>query len=181
MVICMKRWSFANRRDFVISVVLHALLMIIVYMLQGIIFSYIRLFNLVPLLLPIVSTGIAVYEGRYAGGIAGIFAGIFCDISFNESVGMFTVLLTILGLLVGMLADTIMTRGFATFFLCCVAVLAVSAFAQMFPLMFFENVPSTPLLVLALWQTVYSLIFTVPLWFFVRALGNRALRMKKLK
>ena len=174
----MKRWSFANRRAFIVLIALHALLLIIVYVFQGMIFSYIRLFGLVPLLLPIVSTGAAVYEGRHAGGIAGLFAGILCDISLNESVGVFTVLLTILGLLVGLLADTVITRGFATFFLCCAAVLAVSAFVQMFPLMFFRNVPPAPLLVLALWQTVYSLVFAVPLWFFVRTLGNRAQRVK---
>ena len=172
----MNRWTFASRRALVVSIVLHALLITVVYVLQRMIFPYLRLSGFVPLLLPIVSTGIAVYEGRYAGGIAGIFTGILCDISFNESAGVFTLLLTILGMLVGILADTIITRGFVTFFLCCIGVLTICAFAQLFPLLFFENVPSKPLLMTALWQTIYSLIFTVPLWFFARALGRRAQR-----
>ena len=170
----MNRWTFTKRYSLVISIILHALLLIIVYIFQGIVFPYIRLFGFVPLLLPIVGTGVAVYEGRYAGGIMGIFAGILCDISFNEPAGVFTVLLTISGLLIGMLADTVMTRSFATYIISCIVVFAASAFAQMFPLLFFENVHPRPLLMTALWQTVYSFIFVFILWFFVRALGKRA-------
>ena len=158
----------------VVTIILHGLLLMIVYIFQGVIFPYLRLLGFVPLLLPIVSTGVAVYEGRYAGGITGIFAGILCDISFNEPAGVFTVLLTMSGLLIGMLADTVMTRSFATYIISCIIVFAVSSFAQMFPLLFFENVPPRPLLVTALWQTVYSFIFVFILWFFVRALGKRA-------
>ena len=170
----MTRWTLANRTSYIVSIILHAILLIVVYVFQGIIFPYLRLFGYVPLLLPIVSTGVAVYEGRYAGGVTGIFAGILCDISFNEPAGVFTVLLTMTGLLVGMLADTVMTRSLATYFISCVVVLAVSAFAQMFPLLFFENIPPRPLLTAALWQTVYSFIFASILWFFIRALGKRA-------
>jgi len=173
----MKQSTFLKRWTSAVSLILHALLLIIVYVFQGMVFPYMRLIGLVPLLLPVVSTGAAVYQGRIAGGVVGIFAGILCDISFNAPVGTFTVLLTMTGLIVGSLADTVMARGFATFYICCAVVLAVSAFAQMFPLLFFENVPPTPLLVTALWQTVYSLIFALPIWFFVRALGKRAQRV----
>jgi len=165
-----------KRRTQVISVILHAVLLTIVYVFQGMIFPYMRLYGFVPLLLPIVSTGVAVCEGRYAGGTAGIFAGILCDISFGEPVGVFTVLLTVSALIVGTLADTVVTRGFAPFVIACAAVLIVSAFAQMFPLLFFESVPLQPLIATALRQTAYSLVFAFPLWFVVRALGARAQR-----
>jgi len=173
----MKRWTLKKRWTFAASLILHAILLIAAYVLQGIILPYLRFIRLVPLLLPTVSTGVAVYQGRVAGGVVGIFAGILCDVSFNEPVGMFTVLLTFSGLFVGFIADTVMARGFATYFISCVVVLAFAAFVQMFPLMFFENVPSKPLLMMGLWQTVYSLVFAVPIWFFVRALGKRAQRV----
>ena len=173
----MKQWTLQKRWIFTVSILLHALLLITVYVLQGIILPYLRIFGLVPLLLPIVSTGVAVYQGRVAGGISGIFAGILCDISFNQPAGVFTVLLTFTGLFVGFVADTIMARGLATYYISCVVVLAVSAFAQMFPLLFFENVPSAPLLTMAFQQTIYSLIFAFPIWFFVRSLGKRAQRV----
>jgi len=120
---------------------------------------------------------VAVYEGRFTGGVMGLFAGIFCDISFNEPTMVFTVLLTFTGLLVGTLADTVIMRGFSTYFLSCIAVLVVTAFVQMFPIVFFEDVQPQQLLRTALWQSGYSLIFALPIWFPVRALGKRAERV----
>ena len=175
----MKRWTMLKRWTFLVSIVFHALLLMVVYLLQGVIFPYLKIFGLVPLLLPIVSTGVAVYQGRTAGGIVGIFAGILCDISFNQPTGVFTVLLTITGLFVGFLADTVIARGAATYYIACAVVLAISAFAQLFPLLFFESVSSAPLLRTALWQTVYSILFAFPIWFFVRGLGKRAQRVSQ--
>ena len=172
----MKKWTLKNRWTFVVSIIFHALLLMIVYALQDVVFLYIKISGLVPLLLPIVSTGVAVYQGHVAGGVVGIFAGVLCDITFNEPAGVFTVLLTLTGLFVGFLSDTVMARGFATYLICCAAVLAVSAFAQLFPLLFFENVPPKPLFIMALRQIVYSLFYAVPIWFFIRALGKRAQR-----
>jgi len=166
-----------KRRTIIVSIILHAVLLLTVYIFQGLIFPYLRLAGLAPLLLPIVSTGVAVYEGRFTGGVMGLFAGIFCDISFNDPTMVFTVLLTITGLLIGTLADTVIMRGFATYFLSCAAVLAIAAFVQMFPIVFFEEVMPQQLLRTALWQTAYSLLFALPLWFFVRALGKRAQRV----
>jgi len=172
-----KKWTLKSRWTFAVSILYHAMLLIAVYMLQGMILPYLKFSGLVPLLLPIVSTGVAVYQGRVAGGVVGIFAGILCDISFNEPVGLFTVLLTFTGLVAGLIADTVMSRGFATYYICCAATLIIAALTQMFPLLFFERVPSTPLLTMALRQTIYSLIFAFPLWFFLRALGKRAQRV----
>ena len=166
-----------KRRTLIISIILHALLLLTVYIFQSMIFPYLRLAGLAPLLMPIVSTGVAVYEGRDAGGVMGIFAGIFCDVSLNKPVGEFTVLLTLAGLAVGTLADTIITRGFATYFLTCFVVLSASAVMQMFPFLLMQNATIQALLSTALQQTVYSLIFTLPIWFFVRALGKRAQRV----
>ena len=166
-----------KRRTLIVSFILHALLLTTVFIFQGMIFPYLRLAGLSPLHLPLVSTGVAVYEGRFAGGVTGIFAGILCDISLNQPVGMFTVLLTLTGLFIGTLADTVITRGFAMLFLSSAIVLVISAAVQMFPLVFFVGVPIQQLLPTALWQTAYSLVFTFPIWFFVRALGRRAQRV----
>ena len=173
-------WTLKKRWIFAISLILHTLLLLIVYVLQGLVFPHLRLFGLVPLLLPIVSAGVAVYQGRVAGGVVGIFAGILCDISFNEPAGMFTFILTFTGLFIGYLADNVMVRGFTTYLISCAAVLMISAFAQMFPLMFYENIQSAPLLNMALRQTVYSLLYALPIWYFVRALGKRAQRVTPL-
>ena len=166
-----------KRRTVVVSVLLHALLLVTVYVFQSMIFPYMRLTGLVPLLLPIVGTGVAICEGRLAGGLFGIFAGILCDVSFNEPAGAFTVLLTFTGLIIGTMADSFVTRRFVTFFISCAIVLSVAAFVQIFPLMYRVGMPFQPLMSTAIGQTAYSLIFTVPIWFFVRALGKRAQRV----
>ena len=166
-----------KRHVFALTIIFHALLLIVVYVFQGMIFPFIPLYGFTPLLLPIVSTGVAVYEGRDAGGIFGIFAGVLCDVALNEPVGVFTVLLTVTGILVGALADTVLMRGIPTYIVSCVAVLIISAFMQIFPLLFFVNVSPQPLISTAIWQTVYSLVFAFPLWFAVRTLGVRAQRI----
>jgi len=168
-----------KKRILIISILLHTLLLVVVYVFQGMIFPFMRLNGLVPLLLPIASTGVALYEGRDTGGVTGLFAGILCDISFNQPAGVFTVLLTLSGLIVGTLADTVVLSGFVTYYICCGAVLVVSAFVQMFPLMLLPDysVSLLSLLPVAIQQTIYSLILAFPIWFFVRALGKRAERI----
>jgi len=171
-----------KKQTLVITILLHALLLITVYAFQGIIFPFIRVNGLVPLLLPIAATGIALYEGRYFGGITGLFAGILCDISFNNPVGTFTVLLTFTGLLIGTLADVIVLRGFVTYYLCCAAVLIVSAFVQIFPLIISleqmeRSIPIQALLSTTIQQTIYSLILAFPIWFFVRAVSKHTERV----
>ena len=163
-----------KRRAMIVSIILHALLLLTVYVFQGMIFPYLRINGLVPLLLPIVCVGVAVYEGCHTGGIVGLFAGVLCDASFNQPIGLFTILLTLAGLFVGALADTVLTRGIVTYILSCIAILVVSAFVQIFSPLFFSNAPQAPLLYISLWQTLYSLFFALPIWFFVRALGKHA-------
>jgi len=165
-----------KRRELITSILLHALFLITVYTLQGVILPFIRIGGLVPLLLPVASTGVALYEGRDIGGVTGFFAGILCDTSFNEPVGAFTLLLTLLGLCIGTLSDAVILPGFVTYYLSCTAVLIISAFVQMFPLLVLleESPPLQALLSTAVQQTLYSLIFALPIWFFVRALGIRA-------
>jgi len=165
------------RRRIFVSIILHALLFFVIYALQDMILIHLQLFGLVPLILPVAATGIAVFEGRDIGGIAGIFAGIMCDISFNAPVGVFTVLLTFTGLLVGTLADTVMRRGFLSFYIASVVVLAISVAAQMFPLVFFTGIPPQALAMVAMRQTIFSMLFVFPIYPVVRALGRRAGRI----
>ena len=154
-----KRWAR------IITIILHAVLLVVVYIFQSMIFPYIRIAGLVPLVLPIVSTGIAVHGGRTSGGVSGLFAGIFTDLSFNQPLMLFTVILTFAGVGVGALADTVLAKRFGTYFISCTVVLAVCAIVQLTPLLIAGGVSVVLLFDTALWQTVYSLFFTVPIWF----------------
>jgi cell shape-determining protein MreD len=171
----MKRW------ELIVSIILHAIFLIVVYIFQAAIFPHMRLDGLVPLMLPVAVAGVALYEGRYVGGITGLFAGILCDISFNQPAASFTVLLTLIGLAVGLLSETIFLPGFVTFLLTSAGVLIVCAFVQMVPLLMtplmtpgVQPIPLAMLMNTAIAQTTYSLVVAIPIWFFVRALGKRA-------
>ena len=163
-----------KKKALILSILFHSLLLMVVYVFQGMIFPFMRLGGLVPLLLPIASTGIALYEGKNAGGVVGLFAGILCDISFNQPIGVFTVLLTLTGLVIGTLADTVILRGFVTYYISCAVVLVICAIVQMFPLLVLasNNISIFILAPTAIQQTIYSLILAFPIWFFVRAIGN---------
>jgi len=165
-----------KRQELIISILLHTLFIVSIYVFQGVIFPHIRLAGFVPLLLPIASTGIALYEGRYYGGISGLFAGILCDVSFNQPAGVFTVLLTMTGLIIGTMSDILILKGFVTYYICSAAILIVSAMVQMIPLII-QSIPAQALIYTAIQQTIYSLILAFPIWFFVRALGKRTDRV----
>ena len=159
-----------KRRAAVLSIILYAALLLVVYIFQSMIFPFIRIAGLVPLILPIVSTGIAVFGGRFAGGVSGLFAGIFTDLSFNQPLALYTVILTLAGVGVGTMADTAFAKKFGTYFICCVAVLAFCAIAQLLPHLIAGSAPVLTLFNMALWQTVYSLIFTIPIWIAIRSI-----------
>jgi len=168
-----------KKQEFIVSILLHALFIVSIYVFQGVIFPHMRLAGLVPLLLPIACTGVALYEGRYYGGITGIFAGILCDISFNQPAGVFTVFLTLVGLVIGTIADTVVLRGFVTYYISCAVVLVLSSFIGMIPLIIspLQNIPVQALITTAVQQTLYSLVLAFPIWFFVRALSKRTDRV----
>jgi len=168
-----------KKKELIISILLHSLFIVSVYIVQGVIFPHIRVAGFVPLLLPTASVGIALYEGRYTGGITGLFAGVLCDVSFNQPTGVFTVLLTLTGLIVGTMSDTIVLKGFVTYYISCAAILVISAIVQMFPLVLSpsQSIPVQALIATAIQQTIYSLILAFPMWFFIRALGKRTERI----
>ena len=168
-----------KKQELIITILLHSLFIVSVYVFQGVIFPHIRFFGLVPLLLPSACAGIALYEGRYYGGITGLFAGILCDVSFNQPTGVFTVFLTLSGLIIGTISDTVVLRGFVTYYISCTIVLVLSALLGMFPLVASSqlNIPMQVLITTAIQQTIYSLVLALPIWFFVRVLSKRTDRV----
>ncbi|SHH76618.1 hypothetical protein SAMN02745823_00918 [Sporobacter termitidis DSM 10068] len=151
----------------------HIIFIVTVYIFQAMVFTYLPVSGAVPVLLPIAVVGIATFEGSSRGGGYGLLAGMLCDIAFNHPVIVMTITLTIVGIVVGVLSETVMARGFPTYFLGCLAALVLTAFVSFFSLLFFSSVDVTSLLKTAAQQTLYSLIFTIPIYFVVRALGRR--------
>jgi len=160
-------------KNAVLSPALHALLLLVVYILQAEVFSYIRIFGYTPALLPLAAVAVGMLEGCQRGSIFGLFAGIFCDISFNQPAATMTLTLTLLGLFAGYLGETVVRRGLLALFVCGFGALMLTAFIQMFGQLFFENTPAGPLLLTALCQALCSLIFVLPLYWAVGYIARR--------
>lgn len=147
--------------------------LLVLYVLQAMVFPRFPVMGAKPLLLPIAVAGTALFGGHVAGGAMGLAAGMLCDLSFNQPTYQFTVVLTLAGLLVGVLSDTVLVQGFPSYLMCAVGMLVVCAVFQVFPMMFFHGAAFAPLLRVALAQTLYSLVFAIPLYYLARFV-NRA-------
>lgn len=142
--------------------------LLILYILQGMVFTHMPLWGVKPLLLPLAVAGVALFDGAFVGGIFGIFAGMLCDMSFNQPTIAFTLILTFLGIWLGFLAETLLVRGFPSYLFLSFSTLLICSLGQMFPLMFMHGVPFGPLFDTAIRQILYSLVFAIPMYYLTR-------------
>ena len=159
-----------------IRILTHAAMLYLLYVLQALVFSRLPILGVAPLILPLAVVGVALFEGPEWGGWFGLAAGVFCDVALG-STALFTVVLTAIGLGVGLLSTYLLSRGFPSYFLCAGAALLVIAVLQLFPLLIFLRQPPLALLWVAGLQTLYSVIFTVPLYYLARGLGRQGARV----
>ena len=155
-----------------IRILFYTLFLLSVYALQGEILPHFPIYGYVPVLLPIAVVGTAFFEGSVRGGIFGLFAGMLCDTAFNQPTIVFTIALAIIGIVAGILTETVVVTGFPSFLACCFAAFILTSFIQMFKLLFFDGTSAVSLIITASFQTLYSMIFTLPMYYISRALGR---------
>jgi len=153
---------------------IHIAVLLLLFVLQDMVFPLLRIFRAAPLILPLAVVGVGLFEGPTWGGMFGLAAGVLCDAAFSNSTVMFTILLTALGMGVGLLSNYLLSRGFPSYLLCSVAALIAIAFFQMFALLVFMGESPLMLLRVSIVQSLYSLVFALPLYYLTRALGRRA-------
>ncbi|MDR2357664.1 MAG: hypothetical protein LBD92_06265 [Oscillospiraceae bacterium] len=168
-----------KKRIVFVGILLHAFVLLAAYIAQALVFPYMSPTGIRPAILPLAAAGVAVFEGSTRGGLFGLFAGALCDMSFNQPISTLTLLFTLFGITAGFLSDIVMARGFPSYIVCCVAALALTAFTQMFALLFFEGLPLAALTKTAVLQTLYSLVFALPVYFAVKPLGHRGLNTQR--
>ena len=151
----------------------YTLFLLTVYVFQGELFPHFPVYGFVPVLLPIAVVGTALFEGSVHGGVFGLFAGMLCDTAFNQPTIVLTVVFAVIGIAMGIASENVITKGFPSFLIGCFAALVLTAITQMFTLLFFDRVPVQILLVTAAIQTVYSMIFTLPMYYISRVLGRK--------
>lgn len=162
-----------RKRNILLKIILYGLFLLLFYLLQTALFPRLAIGGVKPLILPVAVVGIALYEGSVPGALAGLAAGLLCDISMTDSIAVFILALTVIGALVGFLSQRFLRRGLLGLGLCALLALILCAFFQAFGLVFFHGAPSRLVFLRALWQTLYSLLFTLPVWALVRPIAAR--------
>lgn len=164
--------SKIRRKNLILDIVQYGVLLLVLYILQGLVFPWFRT-GIVPLLLCSAAAGAAHFEGSVRGGVFGLFAGILMDLSLGKPLLVFTLTLTIMGLLLGILGEAFFTKRFISYIFSNIIILVVAAFIQMFSLLFFSTVSVWHLIFTAIMQTIVSLIFAVPLYPIMKRIALR--------
>lgn len=162
-----------STKDILIKLLTHTLFLLILFVLQSMFFSRLRILGIAPLILPVAVVGVALFEGPSWGGGFGVAAGIFCDVGFPETTVFFTISLTLLGMAVGLLSQYYLTKGLPSLLLASALALVLIAFLQMFAYLVFDGVRPVVLLRTGLIQTLYSILFAFPIYYFARKISRQ--------
>lgn len=160
-------------RKTIMNIVRHGVFLLVLYVLQADVLTWFGKGG-IPVLLAVAAVGVSLFEGAENGAVFGIFAGILCDTAMGKPLLVFTVALTVVGLVTGYLGDTLLTRRFPSYILCCFVTMACVSFIQLFSLLFFYDESPGRLLITAAVQTGTSLVFAVPVYPISKWLARKA-------
>lgn len=151
----------------------YALLMAVCMILQNSVLSSVEVLGTKCLFLPAAAVAVGMFEGGVWGGVFGLIMGLLTDMGFSENTVLFTVLFPILGFFSGALTAFFVNKRFFAYFILSLAALVLTAAAQIAGLWLFRDADAGALLITAAKQTLWSLPFTVPLYFACRGLSGR--------
>ncbi|MGI5936130.1 MAG: hypothetical protein ACOX7I_04955 [Oscillospiraceae bacterium] len=155
--------------------IIYAFLLFAVLILQNVVFSRITFLGVRAMFVPAAVVAVGVFQGSAWGGVFGLFAGLFCGMGFHGNLLLFTALFPVLGFFSGLLTEYFMNKHFLAYFFLSVMALAVTAFCQMFRLLVFLGADPADLCRVGGLQVLWSLPFTVPLFFLCRYLASKNL------
>lgn len=139
--------------------------------LQNLLFSRLAPLGVRAFFVPLIVVAIGVYEGAVWGAVLGLITGYFCDINALDSTVMYLILFAALGFASGFLTEFFINRRFFSFFVLSLAALLVTVVCQVVPLWIFRGQSLGALLPTMLLQVLWSLPFTVPAYFAVKAIS----------
>lgn len=157
-----------STKDMLIRLATHTVMLLFLFVFQSMVFSRMRILGIAPLILPLAVVGVAMFEGATWGGGFGIAAGVFCDVSHSEAMVLYTIVFMLLGVMVGLLSEYVLVRGIPSYLLCSILTLIIIAFFEMFAFLVFTKVEPQVLIKVALKQTIYSLLFALPVYYIAR-------------
>lgn len=142
--------------------------------LELLVFNRFRVWGVMPVLLPLVVTAVAIFEGAANGARFGLAAGILYDAALSDTTrGRYIVLLTVGGLLAGLVAEFVLSRNLLSCLACSAGMLLWLDLFRVAIRLFFRHIPLLPMLRLAAREAAYSLFFVIPVYLVVRRIYDR--------
>ena len=167
-----------RKRDIFLKILLYALYLLLFYLLQTAVFPRLSIAGIRPLILPVAAAGAALYQGSVFGALFGLAAGLLCDVAMADSTAIFTAALAVLGAAIGTLSEHFLTRSLPSLALCALGSLILCTFFQVFGFVVYQGVAPRAILLTALGQVAYSLVFVLPVWALHHGLGRRFRKAK---
>ena len=115
---------------------------------------------------------ISIFEGSIWGAVFGLIFGFFGDLCLSENLILFTVLFPAIGLFSGLMAEHVVDKSFLAFLFLDILVLLIVAICQMIQ-PWIGGGGLWPTGKIALLQVLWSLPFTIPVYFIGRELALR--------
>ena len=153
--------------------IVYALLFLVLFVLQDLLVSHIRVMGVRALFVPAAVAAIGLLDGGGWGGFVGLAVGFFSDMGCADQTVLFTVLYPFLGFFSGVLGQYLLRRGFLSYMALSAVCLAIITFCQMFRFLFFTDTDPAAVYRIGLIQVLYSLAWSVPVYFPCRAIAVR--------
>lgn len=110
------------RQELVIKWLSYGILLALIALLQGLVFTRLRLWGTIPMLLPLGLSALAVLEGPESGAGYGIAVGIV-SMYVNGGGPVWVVLSCAIGITIGLITRYVLRQGLWGHCLCCAGVL----------------------------------------------------------
>ena len=163
-----------KRTASVLLVVKHALLLLILYVMQALVFPWFGT-AIQPMLLCVAAAGIAHGEGSFPGSLFGLFAGILTDSALGRPVMTFTLLLTVIGFLLGYLSENWLSANLPGYLASCALSCLICITVQVLPLLLRHESPAVLGLTMLV-QLAVSIAASLVLYPVIRRLARTSRR-----
>ena len=152
----------------------HALLLLVLYILQAMVFPWFGT-AVQPMLLCAAAAGVAHSEGSFPGSLFGLFAGILTDSALGRPVMTFTLLFTVLGLLIGYLSENWLSANLPGYLASCALSCLICIAIQAVPVLL-RHGSAAVLILTAILQLVISIAASLILYPLIRRLAKASRR-----
>ena len=148
--------------------ILYFAVVLVVLGLQNLLFSRIRPLGVAAMFVPAVVVAIGMFENGLWGAMFGLVTGILCGMRYSGCLILFAVLFAAFGFFSGLLSKYFVNRRFFSYCALCFAAFVITAFCQMFRLLFLTDASSLALLRTGALQVLWSMVFPFLIYFPVK-------------